>query len=246
VVNVKGVKTSPIRVGDSITDILDRFVPVLSDKAILAITSKVISLCEGSVVAKDAVLNKKELIIKEADAYLDKDTYGFYLTIKNNILIPSAGIDESNGDGVYILYPRDSQKSAAQIWHHLRKKHSLKNLGIIITDSTTTPLRKGVTGISLGWCGFKALHSYVGKPDIFGHPLQVTQINLLDALAASAVYVMGEGNEQTPIAIIEEAPKIEFLDTPPSYKETLDIQISLEEDIYAPLLNQSTWIWHGK
>jgi putative folate metabolism gamma-glutamate ligase len=230
------IKTHPILVGESISEILDRYLTSLTERTIIAITSKVISLCQERVVPKACVDNKFELIKREADAHLrEQDSlHGTHLTIKHNIIIPSAGIDESNGDGAYILYPLNIQRTAAEIWQHLRQKHCLNHLGVIITDSHTTPLRKGVTGITLGWCGFDPLYSYVGKPDIFDHPLRVTQVNVIDALAASAVFVMGEGAEQTPIVCMEDAPKVQFLSRPPTQEEEDMVRIPLEEDIYAP------------
>jgi putative folate metabolism gamma-glutamate ligase len=244
---ITALKTHQIQSGESINDILDQHIPPLTEGMIVAITSKIISLCQGRTVPKNSVQSKYELVKKEADAYLTEahNLCNVHLTIKRNILIPSAGIDESNGDGMYILYPQDSQQAARSIWRHLRNKHHLAHLGIVITDSHTTPLRKGVTGITLGWCGFEPLYSYVGKPDIFNHPLQVTQINILDALAASAVFIMGEGAEQTPIALIEGAPKIQFLSRPPTLEEERMIHIPLEEDIYAPLLKNANWIWNS-
>jgi dihydrofolate synthase / folylpolyglutamate synthase len=242
--HIKALKTHPIKVGESLTGILDRYIEALSERTILAITSKVVSLCQRRVISQDAGLSKYDLVKQEADAYLSQEDCLYHLTIKNQILIPSAGIDQSNGGGAYILYPEDIQQTAADIWHHLRDKHCLTKLGVIITDSHTTPLRKGVTGITLGWCGFEPLHSYIGQPDIFGQPLRVTQINILDALAASAVFVMGEGAEQTPIALIEDAPKIQFLPDPPSREQEQSIQISLKDDIYAPLLKNVPWVWN--
>jgi len=200
---IKALSTHPIKPGEFILAILDQYVVSVTEKGVVAITSKIISLCQGRVVPKNSVRSKYTLVKTEADAYLreDQSLYNAHLTIKNNILIPSAGIDESNGDGMYILYPHDIQQAAKLIWQHLCEKHQVTHLGIIITDSHTTPLRKGVTGITLGWCGFEPLYSYVGKPDIFNYPLQVTQINILDALATSAVFVMGEGSEQTPSCV---------------------------------------------
>ncbi len=40
--------------------------------------------------------SKEEIIKREADAIVDM-AHSICLTIKDNILIPSAGIDESNG-----------------------------------------------------------------------------------------------------------------------------------------------------
>ncbi|MCC8372089.1 MAG: coenzyme F420-0:L-glutamate ligase [Rickettsia endosymbiont of Pseudomimeciton antennatum] len=161
--------------------------------------------------------------------------------MKNGILIPSAGIDESNVNEVYVLYPENIQKTVIWIWEYLKKKHNLKKIGVVITDSHTTIMRRGVTGIALGWCGFSPLYSYIDKPDLYNNPLKVTQVNILDALATSAVFVMGEGDEQTPLAIIKDAPKIYFLDRSPTIEEEKNILIPMDEDLYSPLLRAAKW-----
>jgi F420-0:gamma-glutamyl ligase len=104
-------------------------------------------------------------------------------------------------------------------------------------------MRRGVIGIGLGWCGFKPLYNYIGKPDCFGNPLRVTMVNNLDALAAAAVFCMGEGNEKTPFAVIINPPKIEFQSTAPTDSDIQQISIPLEEDIYAPLLKNAHWVF---
>lgn len=239
----KAIKTHKVSVGESIEDILDQHLTSLESGDVIAITSKIISLCQGRVLQKSSI-SKQDLIKQEADSvlYTESNPYDLYLTIKDNILIPSAGIDESNGNGVYILYPQNIQTVAYTIWQYLRAKFSIENLGVIITDSHTTPMRRGVTGITLGWCGFEPLYSYVNKPDIYGNLMHVTQINILDALATAAVFVMGEGSEQTPIAVINNAPKISFVARPPSAQEERNVVISMAEDLYAPLLMGAKWL----
>lgn len=239
---IKPIKTHRIESGEPLNDILDRTIPPLRDGDVLAVTSKILSLIQGRVVDKNKI-SKYELIQQEADFILetDENPYDFYLTIKNGILILSAGIDESNVDNVYVLYPENIQTAAAEIWSYLREKNQVQNLGVLITDSTTTILRRGVTGIALGWCGFEPLYSYINKPDLYDHPLRVTQINILDALATAAVFVMGEGNEQTPLAVISEIPRITFQDRPPSPDEEENIQIAPQEDLYGPLLTAGKW-----
>ena len=241
--HVQAIKTHLIQPGEFLEDVLDRHLLSISEKTILVITSKIISICQGHILPKTSI-SKEALIKQEADAITQtgENPYGIYLTLKNNILIPSAGIDESNGDDVYILYPKDVQNTAIALWNYVREKHSLEQVGIIITDSHTTPLRRGVTGIALGWCGFEPLYSYVGKTDLYDNSMRVTQINLLDALATSAVLVMGEGKEQTPLAVINDAPKISFVSRPPIPVEEQSILIPMEEDLYAPLLMGTTWL----
>ena len=239
----KAIKTHKVSVGESIEEILDQHLTSLESSDVIAITSKIISLCQGRVVQKSSI-SKQDLIMQEADSvlYTESNPYDLYLTIKDNILIPSAGIDESNSNGVYILYPQNIQTVAYNVWQYLRAKFFIENLGVIITDSHTTPMRRGVTGITLGWCGFEPLYSYVNKPDIYGNLMRVTQINILDALATTAVFVMGEGSEQTPMAVINNAPKISFVARPPSVQEERNVAISIAEDLYAPLLMGAKWL----
>jgi len=188
------------------------------------------------VVAK--TIDKMELVRQEADLCFPapKEAPGFCLTLKNNRLIPNAGLDESNCHNAYILLPKEPQKSAKQIWQYLRQKHQIKNLGIIITDSNVTPLRRGVTGISIGWCGFEPLYDYQGQVDIFKRELQVTQINLLDSLATVATLCMGEGGEQTPIAILKDIPRISFQNRAPNSKEEAMVSIDMASDLFSCIL----------
>src|SRR5438046_2321309 len=96
--NIRSIKTHPIKKGEAIQDILDSYIKTLKESSILAITSKIISICQGRVIKKEEAANKDDLVRQEADLFLsgEQNPYGIYLTIKNNILIPSAGIDESN------------------------------------------------------------------------------------------------------------------------------------------------------
>jgi putative folate metabolism gamma-glutamate ligase len=242
--HIEAIQTHKIGVEDSLPKVLDQYLQDLNDKNIVIITSKIISIMQNRLVPKNNT-DKRRLIEQEADLILETDNPAFqelYLTIKNGQLIPSAGIDESNVDNVYVLYPENIAETAAEIWAHLRKHHHLKNLGIVIVDSHVTPMRRGVTGIALAWCGFEPLYSYIDKPDIYDHPLKVTQVNILDALAVPAVFMMGEGNEQTPLALIKNAPKISFVDRAPTEEERKSILIPMEEDLYGPLLQAGKWV----
>ena len=56
---------------------------------------------------------------------------------------------------------------------------------------------------------------------------------------------MGEGNEQTPLALITETEKIVFQEQTPSAQELAEVTIPLQEDIYAPLLTNIPWKTKG-
>lgn len=246
---VTAYKTPKIHPRDDLYKILDDCLPQLGEKSVVIITSKIVSLWQGRVIKDDGTVTKKELVYKEADYYLGDEyptAYGHIITLKNNILILSAGIDESNTGGYFVLWPQDLQKTTNDIWNYLKKKHNVQHLGVIITDSHTVPLRWGIMGTGLAWCGFQQSNSYVGKPDIFGRPLQSSFGSMIEGLSASAVTVMGEGAEQTPIAVITDVPFVTFQDHEPTQEELQAMQIDRKDDLYGPLLNSVTWTKGGK
>jgi putative folate metabolism gamma-glutamate ligase len=230
------IKTKKIKPGDSIFWILDNFLEKLVEGDVVAIASKIISICEQQLINKTAI-SKKKLIQQESDICITAPAKlpNFFLTLKNHRLIPNAGIDESNCNNKYSLLPKNPQTTAHTIWLHLKKRYNLKKLGVFITDSNVTPLRSGVTGIAIGWCGFKPIYSYIGKQDVFKRKICVTKINLLDSLATVATLTMGEGAEQTPLAILKNVPKIKFQNRQPTKQEEQTTRIDKHHDLFSNL-----------
>ncbi|MGQ4809258.1 Bifunctional F420 biosynthesis protein FbiB [Candidatus Entotheonellaceae bacterium PAL068K] len=240
---VSAIKTHQITIKDTdIYAILERYISSFEDQSILVVTSKIVSICQQNIV-KIGDSDKKHLIEQEADYFLPShlSKHNITLTIKNNILLPTSGIDESNGNGYYILWPKEPQNTADAIRRYLQKRFVCQRPGVIITDSKTTPLRAGVTGVAIAHSGFLALNDYIGTMDIFGHTLRMTRVDVANALATAAVLVMGEGNEQTPLAVIRNLPFVTFQDRAPSAEELQQLRIDPEEDLYAPLLQGVRW-----
>lgn len=240
---ITAIKTKKIKPGDAdLFSLLDESLPVLQEGDIVTVTSKIVSLCEGSYMPIDQT-DKKDLVKRQADYVLpaEHSRYGQTFTITNHTLVAVAGIDESNGSGCYVFWPNDVQRSANEIRAHLRNKHGIKKLGIIITDSTSYPMRLGTIGIALAHSGFKALKDYVGTPDLFGRPISVSRANLAGGLSAAAVVVMGEGREQTPLALVRHAGFIDFCEQDPDEKELEGMRLQLEDDLFAPFLNSVPW-----
>lgn len=229
---------------DDLWELLSANIKSLKEKSVVAVTSKVVSIGEGRSVAVKKI-SKDELAVMEADKYIprEKSPGGWVLhTIKNNLLIASAGVDESNGANYYILWPKDPQASAKKIWEFLRKRYKVRNLGIIITDSRLVPLRRGVVGIAIGFFGFKPLKDYRQTKDIFGREFKMETSNLPDSLATAAVLEMGEGSEQRPIAIITKVPNLEFIDREFKAKTPDDsFEIPEKEDMFYPFLSSVSW-----
>lgn len=241
---VTSFKTHKITQTDTdLLKILDQYINDLKENSVLAVTSKIVSITEGSLLKIEEGLDKDKLIEENSQFYLPRESnkYNVSFTITNNILSASAGIDESNGNGFYILWPKNAQESANKIREYLANKFGLKNFGVIITDSKTTPLRWGVTGISLAHSGFNALNDYIGKPDLFGRPFQFEKLNIADSLAGAAVLEMGEGSEQTPLAVISDLKNAEFQDRNPSKEELESLKINMKDDLFGAFLEKVDW-----
>ncbi len=241
---IQPIKTAVLRANElSLSQLIGQNIATIAEGSILAVTSKIVSLCENRVVPIGSPeVTKERLVIQESDKYVEAiGAYGFRFTITNNTLIPSAGIDESNGDGNYILWPKDVQKTANDIRKYLLKHYGVKKVGVIITDSTCMPLRRGTSGICLAHSGFKAQNSYIGQPDLFGRAYTVSKSNVAGGLAASAALAMGEGNETTPLCLIEDIGFVQFQDRDPTKKELEESYIPADKDIFEPFLSAIDW-----
>jgi len=237
------IKTHKItEIDTDIFAILEKYLPRLKEKSVVAVTSKIIAICEGRM-SEDTDENRDRLVEEESEYYLPRHSnkYDFCISIKNHTVVATAGIDRSNGNGKLVLWPKDPQESANTIREFIAKSQKLKDIGVIVTDSKTSPLRWGVTGTAIAYSGFNPLRSYIGVPDVFGRPLHFEKLNIAESLASAAVMVMGEGAEQTPLAIVEEATFVEFQDKNPTEKELQDLQIALEDDVFYPLLTSVKW-----
>ncbi|MDP2648427.1 MAG: coenzyme F420-0:L-glutamate ligase [bacterium] len=228
--NIRAIRTRVFKEGEDLPAFITKQVPALKDGGILAVTSKIVALSEGrtSAVHSDKA---REALIRAESSWMRHVFAKWWLTVRDGIVIVNAGVDESNSaDGKLILLPKDSMRAAREIRSALCKKYRLKNLGIVITDSRVVPLRAGVTGVALGYAGFKGVRDYRGKKDLFGRAMSVTQTNAADCIASAAILEMGEGSERCPIAVITDAP-VAFTDR----VDPKEARIPMRQDMYRAL-----------
>ncbi len=245
---VTGIKTQIVTPGSiELIELIDQSIPEIEEGTIIAITSKIVSLCEGRVV-NTAGTDKEELIKQESDYFLPStlSAYGYHFTIRDNSMTSAAGIDESNTGGYYVLWPSNPQNTVNKVREHLANKYNLKNVGVIITDSTCTPLRRGTVGQMLAYSGFEALSDYRGTPDLFGRKFEVSVAGIGIGLACAAVLVMGEGTEQTPIVKITNVPFVKFQNRNPNAEELALSIMNKQEDLFEPFLKTVPWQKGGR
>ncbi|MBP7740664.1 coenzyme F420-0:L-glutamate ligase [Candidatus Woesebacteria bacterium] len=245
---VTPIKTTVLHINDDFFAFLDKFVPKDLENKVLVVTSKVLALSEGSVVKPSGKYEKHsdevhEIAKKLVDAYTEPtdSKYNIMLTIIHNTLLMNGGIDSSNAQQHFVLLPKDPYKWATDIWNYLRKKHNLKNFGVIVTDSHAFPLKWGSIGTALAFCGFKSLHSKIGEADLFGRKLEMTYVGVAEGIAVAAVLEMGEAAEAQPLCIVENIGQIEFVDHQVTKEEIDFINIDIEDDAFAPILKKADW-----
>ncbi len=193
----------------------------LENRDVLAISSKAVASADGRLIELKTIspsrraleLARKhflepefaELVRREAD-----HVYGgvekAILTLKNDVLTVNAGVDHKNAPAGFVsVWPSNPQRRAEQIRKEIWKRTG-KDVGILIIDSAVAPLRLGTRGMAIGVAGFKPMKDCRGQKDLFKKPLLITRHAVADDLASAAHLVMGEADEETPAALIREAP----------------------------------------
>lgn len=213
----------------------------LEEGDVIAISSKVVAIGQGRCVPleKEGV---DDLIRSEADYYLERDVVpGKFVmhTIKNGTLIPNAGIDPFGGHR--ILWPEKPRQAAEDLLAWFKKEYGLERLYLVITDSRSVFMRRGVVGMAIAWAGFDPLYDNRARKDLLGHASGGSQTNVPDALAAAAVYVMGEANESTPLVRIRNAPYLKDAGTTPKEQNADIYMVDAKDDIFAPFLASVEW-----
>ena len=232
---------------DTLLTEIKKKISTIPERSVLAITSKVVSIDQGRCIPVEHT-DKDTLAKEEAEWYLPRDVVpgGHILhTITENTLIGSSGIDASNANNYYILWPEELSKTVKKYHTELSLAYNVKKFGVLIVDSRSMPLRRGVVGVSIASFGFHKLNDRRGVRDLFGKEIHFSQVNVPDALASAAVVVMGETDEQTPLALLTELPFVMFGDDDKKDEPFSEYIVSREEDIYKPFLDQD-WQKGGK
>lgn len=231
---------SPLRAPKaSLRDALRASHLTLRDGDIVAVSSKVVSIDEGRCVPVEGT-DKESLVKAESDWYYraPASRWRRLFTVARGALVGSAGIDESNGNGYFVLYPVDPFASARRLRKWFMREYGVRQLAVIVTDSTSIPMRRGAMGFALAWDGLDPLRDYRGTEDLFGREIRVEMANLVDGLAAAAVLEMGEGDECTPVAVIRGAKNIAFKNRARAADQLI---VAPEDDLFAPLLWRKGW-----
>jgi coenzyme F420-0:L-glutamate ligase/coenzyme F420-1:gamma-L-glutamate ligase len=194
------------RPGDDLADAIAAAAPWLRDDDIVVVTSKVVSKCEGRIVAAPADPEERDALRRkliEAEAVRVLARKGRTLITENalGLVQAAAGVDGSNvGSTELALLPVDPDASAAALRSGLADRLGI-NVGVVITDTMGRAWRNGQTDAAIGAAGLTVLHGYAGARDAYGNELVVTEVAVADEIAAAADLVKGKLTG-IPVAVV--------------------------------------------
>lgn len=187
---------------------------------IIAVAQCVVSKAEGRVVdlreVKPSELAKRvasrvgkvpsevEVILQQSDEIV-RLRHVIIARTKHGFVCANAGVDHSNVDPEHVtVLPDNPDASAAKIRDSIKRKLG-SDIVVIITDTQGRAFRQGCVGVAVGVSGMRPLLDLRGRRDLYGKELEVTITSPADSLAASAVAVMGEAGEGTPVVVVKGA-----------------------------------------
>lgn len=121
----------------------------------------------------------------------------------------NAGVDHSNvapaEEELLLRLPADPDASARALRDRLGELLGVRP-PVLIIDSHGRPWRLGTVGVAIGVAGLEALQDLRGQPDLFGVPLQHTDVGFADQIAAAASLLMGQAAEGCPAVVVRGLP----------------------------------------
>jgi coenzyme F420-0:L-glutamate ligase / coenzyme F420-1:gamma-L-glutamate ligase len=212
-----------IKKGDAIADLIIKSIKEknesLQENDLIVITHKIISKAEGKTTDLRNIVpseeSKKissntgkdprlvELIISQSNEIVKIERDIIITETKHGFVCANAGIDTSNVGKLsnhVLLLPDDPDESARNIRNDINAKTGV-NVGIIISDTFGRPFRKGQVNIAIGIAGIDPIKSYIGKRDMYGNILRVTEIAIADEITSAAELVMGKSS-RVPVSIV--------------------------------------------
>ncbi|MEI6252749.1 MAG: coenzyme F420-0:L-glutamate ligase [Mycobacteriaceae bacterium] len=194
------------RPGDDLAAAICSAAPWLRDGDVVVVTSKVVSKCEGRIVAapedpeeRDAL--RRRLIDQEAVRVLARKDRTLITANRHGLVQAAAGVDGSNVSTTELaLLPEDPDASAARLRVALRQRAAV-DVAVIVTDTMGRAWRNGQIDAAIGCAGLPVLHSYAGARDSHGNELLVTEVAVADEIAAAADLVKGKLTA-VPVAVV--------------------------------------------
>jgi len=205
-----------IHTGDNLPSIICENIE-LQDRDIVITASTVVAKAEGEIFRLEDITPGKmaleiaarngkdarfiQAVLSRSKEVLVEKPFMLVTTLAGHTCV-NAGVDESNIEDGFLLYPpKNPDASASRLGQELEKL-SGKKLSVIVTDTNGRAFKIGQTGAAIGVYKIKPVKRWIGEKDLFGKILEITEEAVADELAGAANLLMGEGAGGIPVVII--------------------------------------------
>lgn len=173
----------------------------IEDRDVVVVTHKVVSKQEGRIVEVPDEAAYRRLVEDESMRIVRRRGDLVIAQTRHGFVCANAAVDRSNvAAGHALLLPVDPDRSA----HRLRvliERATDATIGVVITDTFGRPWRRGLVDVAIGVSGLHAIVDHRGSFDTHGNELHVTEVAVVDEIAAAADLVMGKASG-IPAAIV--------------------------------------------
>ncbi len=194
-----------VRPGDDvaqrITDAIAATDDGLLDRDIVVVTHKIISKAEGQLRPAATDDDYRDIVEQEAAEIVRRRGPLVITQTHHGFICANAGVDRSNveGDNV-VLLPKQPDRSAHLIRMRLQQAFECE-IGVLVTDTFGRPWRRGLTDVAIGCSGVLSVVDLKGTHDMQGRVLEVSEVAVIDEIAAAADLVMGKASGN-PVAVV--------------------------------------------
>lgn len=191
--------------GDDVADLIWEAMTVLSHSLrsgdVVVVTHKIVSKAEGRIAVAATDAEYRAAVEQEAAAIIRRRGDLVIAQTKHGFICANAGVDRSNiaGDRI-VLLPERPDRSAATIRSRLEAM-SGATLAVVISDTFGRPWRRGLTDVAIGVAGMAPIADLRGTKDMHGRTLEVSEVAIVDEIAAAADLAMGKSSG-IPVAIV--------------------------------------------
>src|SRR3954470_20593211 len=188
--------------GDDLAELIVTAAPWLADGDVLVVTSKLVSKAEGRLTEVPADGPERETaradaLAAETARVVARRGPTTIVQTHHGFVMAAGGIDASNVDKTHlVLLPADPDASARRLRADFRERGL--DVGVIISDTMGRAWRNGLTDVALGSAGIEPFRDHRGETDPYGNELQLTQMAVVDELAAAGELVKGKC-DQVPV-----------------------------------------------
>ncbi len=189
----------------------------LQDRDIVIVASTVVAKAEGETFRLEDITPGKmaleiaarngkdarfiQAVLSRSREVLVEKPFMLVTTLAGHTCV-NAGVDESNIEDGFLLYPPENPDASASRLGKELERLSGKKLSVIVTDTNGRAFKIGQTGAAIGIYKIKPVKHWIGEKDLFGKILEITEEAVADELAGAANLLMGEGAGGIPVVVI--------------------------------------------